>query len=140
VLRWSCCTTAAAEAGVALLQDDLLAGHSDLQLPGQDVDELHVGGQRVGVFPAAAAGLDVGQDGLHALLPGWREQVFGHLLAAEVDRQVGAVPGHLAGADIVEVAPAYDHAQITGIAAAHVGYELLSALAARKGPTPPQLR
>jgi agmatinase len=29
-------------------------------------------------------------------------------------------------ADIVEVAPAYDHAEITGIAAAHVGYELLS--------------
>jgi agmatinase len=40
----------------------------------------------------------------------------------------------LVGADIVEVAPAYDHAQITGIAAAHVGYELLSALAA--GPAP----
>jgi agmatinase len=39
---------------------------------------------------------------------------------------------NLVGADIVEVAPAYDHAQITGIAAAHVGYELLSALAARK--------
>jgi len=36
---------------------------------------------------------------------------------------------NLIGADIVEVAPAYDHAQITGIAAAHVGYELLSALA-----------
>jgi agmatinase len=32
------------------------------------------------------------------------------------------------GADIVEVAPAYDHAEITGIAAAHVGYELLSVL------------
>ena len=29
--------------------------------------------------------------------------------------------------------PAYDHAQVTGIAAAHVGYELLSALASRKG-------
>ncbi|MCW2892588.1 MAG: hypothetical protein JWO75_2077, partial [Actinomycetia bacterium] len=28
--------------------------------------------------------------------------------------------------------PAYDHAQITGIAAAHVGYELVSALALRK--------
>jgi agmatinase len=40
---------------------------------------------------------------------------------------------NLVGADIVEVAPAYDHAQITGIAAAHVGYELLSALAAAKG-------
>src|SRR5213076_8986 len=39
---------------------------------------------------------------------------------------------NLVGADIVEVAPAYDHAQITGIAAAHVGYELLSALASRK--------
>ena len=39
---------------------------------------------------------------------------------------------NLVGADIVEVAPAYDYAQITGIAAAHVGYELLSALAARK--------
>jgi len=38
---------------------------------------------------------------------------------------------NLIGADIVEVAPAYDHAQITGIAAAHVGYEILSAFAAR---------
>ena len=33
----------------------------------------------------------------------------------------------------MEFAPAYDYAQITGIAAAHVGYELLSAFAARKG-------
>ncbi|MFL6100844.1 MAG: agmatinase [Actinomycetales bacterium] len=32
-------------------------------------------------------------------------------------------------ADIVEVAPAYDHAEITGIAASHVAYELLSVLA-----------
>lgn len=39
---------------------------------------------------------------------------------------------NLVGADIVEVAPAYDHAQITGIAAAHVAYDLLSALALRK--------
>jgi agmatinase len=39
---------------------------------------------------------------------------------------------NLVGADIVEVAPAYDHAQLTGIAAAHVAYELLSTLAARK--------
>ena len=33
---------------------------------------------------------------------------------------------NLVGADIVEVAPAYDHAEITGIAAAHVAYDLLS--------------
>jgi agmatinase len=38
----------------------------------------------------------------------------------------------LVGADIVEVASACDHAQITGIAAAHVGYELLSSPATRK--------
>ncbi|HEX6523435.1 MAG TPA: agmatinase [Streptosporangiaceae bacterium] len=43
---------------------------------------------------------------------------------------------NLVGADIVEVAPAYDHAQITGIAAAHAGYELLSAIAAGKGKGP----
>jgi agmatinase len=37
---------------------------------------------------------------------------------------------NLVGADIVEVAPAYDHAEITGIAAAHIAYELISAFAA----------
>jgi agmatinase len=40
---------------------------------------------------------------------------------------------NLVGADIVEVAPAYDHAQITGIAAAHAAYELLSVMAQRRG-------
>ena len=33
------------------------------------------------------------------------------------------------GADVVEVAPAYDHAQITALAAAHVAYELISVMA-----------
>lgn len=41
----------------------------------------------------------------------------------------GLVGCNVVGADIVEVAPAYDHAEITGIAAAHVAYELLSVLA-----------
>ena len=45
----------------------------------------------------------------------------------------GLVGLEVVGADIVEVAPAYDHAEITGIAAAHVGYELLSVLAANLG-------
>jgi len=35
---------------------------------------------------------------------------------------------NLVGADVVEVAPAYDHAEITGIAASHIIYELLSAM------------
>jgi len=40
----------------------------------------------------------------------------------------GLVGLNVVGADIVEVAPAYDHAEITGIAAAHVAYELVSVL------------
>jgi agmatinase len=36
---------------------------------------------------------------------------------------------NVVGMDVVEVSPAYDHAEITGIAAAHVIYEGLSALA-----------
>jgi agmatinase len=43
---------------------------------------------------------------------------------------------NLVGADVVEVSPAYDHAEITGIAASHVVYEMLSALSPRGvGPT-----
>ncbi len=38
---------------------------------------------------------------------------------------------NLVGADVVEVSPAYDHAEVTGIAASHVTYELLSALSPR---------
>ncbi len=41
----------------------------------------------------------------------------------------GLAGANVVGADIVEVSPAYDHAEITGIAAAHVAYELLSVLA-----------
>jgi agmatinase len=40
----------------------------------------------------------------------------------------GLAGSRVVGADIVEVAPVYDHAEITGIAAAHVGFELLSVL------------
>lgn len=34
----------------------------------------------------------------------------------------------IVGADVVEVAPAYDHADITAVAACHVSYELLTAM------------
>ncbi len=43
----------------------------------------------------------------------------------------GLADVNLVGADVVEVAPAYDHAQVTGIAASHVLYELVSAMARR---------
>ena len=38
---------------------------------------------------------------------------------------------NVVGADIVEVAPAYDHAEITAMAASHVAYELLALFARR---------
>jgi len=37
----------------------------------------------------------------------------------------------LVGADVVEVAPAYDHAEITAVAASHVAYDLVTLLADR---------
>jgi len=46
------------------------------------------------------------------------------------------LPLNLVGADVVEVAPAYDHAEITAIAAAHVAFELLSVFAKRRSAAP----
>jgi agmatinase len=41
----------------------------------------------------------------------------------------GLVGTNLVAADVVEVAPAYDHAEVTSIAASHVAYELVSLMA-----------
>ncbi|MGX1547784.1 agmatinase [Streptomyces adustus] len=41
---------------------------------------------------------------------------------------------NLVGADVVEVAPAYDHAEITAVAASHVAYDLVSLLALKEAP------
>jgi agmatinase len=50
----------------------------------------------------------------------------------------GLAPLDLIGMDIVEVAPAYDHAEITAIAAANMAYDWLAVLAMKKGaPTKP---
>ncbi|MGO1539665.1 MAG: agmatinase [Leucobacter sp.] len=38
---------------------------------------------------------------------------------------------NLVGADVVEVSPAYDHASITGVAAAHCAYDLISIMSTR---------
>jgi agmatinase len=35
-------------------------------------------------------------------------------------------PAAVVGGDVVEVSPAYDHAEITAVAAAHVLYDLLT--------------
>ena len=102
-----------------------------------DVEHLGVTGmvesirQRVGDRPVyVSVDIDV-LDPAHA--PGTGTPEAGGLSSRELLATLRSFARlNLVGADIVEVAPAYDHAQITGIAAAHVGYELLSTLAARK--------
>ncbi|WP_030923285.1 agmatinase [Streptosporangium amethystogenes] len=49
----------------------------------------------------------------------------------------GLAGGNLIGADVVEVAPAYDHAEITSVAASHVAYDLISLLALSTPPAGP---
>ncbi|MCQ4043229.1 agmatinase [Streptantibioticus rubrisoli] len=41
---------------------------------------------------------------------------------------------HLVSADLVEVAPAYDHAEITAVAASHTAYELVTIMSRQMGP------
>ena len=106
-------------------------------IPAPEVDQLGVTGmaeriaQRVGDRPVyVSVDIDV-LDPAHA--PGTGTPEAGGLTSRELLAVLRSFAQlNLVGADIVEVAPAYDYAQITGIAAAHVGYELLSALAARK--------
>ncbi|MFL6056591.1 MAG: agmatinase [Actinoallomurus sp.] len=69
-----------------------------------------------------------------AFAPGTGTPESGGLLSRELLAILRAFADlRLVGGDIVEVAPAYDHAEITGIAASHVGYELLSAMALSDG-------
>lgn len=63
-----------------------------------------------------------------AFAPGTGTPEAGGLTSRELLAVLRSFAGlNLVGADIVEVAPAYDHAQITGIAAAHAAFELASA-------------
>lgn len=67
-------------------------------------------------------------DPAHA--PGTGTPEAGGLTSRELLRMLRALTElNIVGADIVEVAPAYDHAQITGIAAAHVVYEIMTSMA-----------
>ena len=70
-------------------------------------------------------------DPAHA--PGTGTPEAGGLTSRELLNTLRGLVGlNIIGADIVEVSPPYDHAEITGIAAAHVGYELLSVLACNR--------
>ncbi|HEY7044656.1 MAG TPA: agmatinase [Nocardioidaceae bacterium] len=64
------------------------------------------------------------------MAPGTGTPEAGGLTSRELLTTLRGLAGlDVVGADIVEVAPAYDHAEVTGIAAAHVGYELVSVMA-----------
>ncbi|PQZ60056.1 MULTISPECIES: agmatinase [unclassified Microbacterium] len=86
--------------------------------------------QRIGDKPLyVSIDIDV-LDPAHA--PGTGTPEAGGLTSRELLRILRALKSqNIVGADVVEVSPAYDHAQITGIAASHVVYELLCLLAAR---------
>ena len=90
--------------------------------------------QRVGERPVyVSIDIDV-LDPAHAPATGTPEP--GGLTTRELQLILRGLDGlDLVGADVVEVAPAYDHAELTAVAAANLGYELLAlfALAARRG-------
>ncbi|HEV7184387.1 MAG: agmatinase [Actinomycetales bacterium] len=66
-------------------------------------------------------------DPAHA--PGTGTPEAGGLTSRELLGMIRALRAvNLVGADVVEVAPPYDHAQITAVAASHVIYEILSAM------------
>jgi agmatinase len=69
-------------------------------------------------------------DPAHA--PGTGTPEAGGLTSRELLRVIrGLVDLPIVGADVVEVSPPYDHAQLTAVAASHVVYELISAMAPR---------
>ena len=97
---------------------------ADVQLKGLSaaIDRMR---ERLGAGPVyVSVDIDV-LDPAHA--PGTGTPEAGGLTSRELLCMLRSLADlHVVSADIVEVAPAYDHAELTGIAAAHVGYELLS--------------
>ncbi|MGN9840439.1 agmatinase [Nonomuraea sp. H19] len=89
--------------------------------------------QRVGERPLyVSIDIDV-LDPAHA--PGTGTPEAGGLTSRELLEILRGLAGcNLVGADVVEVAPAYDHAEITSIAASHVAYDLVSLMALREKP------
>ncbi len=70
-----------------------------------------------------------------AYAPGTGTPVAGGLTTSQALRILRGLEGlDLVGMDIVEVAPAYDHAEITALAAATLGLEFLYLLAAAREP------
>lgn len=99
---------------------------ADVELQGLSaaVDRMR---ERLGAVPIyVSVDVDV-LDPAHA--PGTGTPEAGGLTSRELLVMLRALADlDVVSADIVEVAPAYDHAELTGIAAAHIAYELLSVM------------
>ena len=87
--------------------------------------------QRIGDRPLyVSVDIDV-LDPAHA--PGTGTPEAGGLTSRELLEILRGLRGlDLVGADVVEVAPAYDHAELTGVAASHVAYDLITLMADRR--------
>jgi agmatinase len=83
--------------------------------------------ERIGDAPVyISIDIDV-LDPAHA--PGTGTPEAGGLTSRELLGILRGLAGcHLVGADVVEVSPAYDHAELTSVAAAHVCFDLLALL------------
>ena len=92
-------------------------------------DVVHRVLERVGEAPLyVSVDIDV-LDPAHA--PGTGTPEAGGLTSRELLALVrGLRPAAVVGGDVVEVSPAYDHAEVTAIAAAHVLYDLVTIMAA----------
>jgi agmatinase len=124
------------------LTDDTAMGFA--QVTTDEVGELGVATvvermrARVGAAPVyVSVDIDV-LDPAHA--PGTGTPEAGGLTSREL---LGLVRGlgqaAVVGGDVVEVSPAYDHAEITAVAASHVLYELVTILARRAAAAGPTL-
>src|SRR5699024_9526596 len=70
-------------------------------------------------------------DPAHA--PGTGTPEAGGITSRELLEIIRGLRGmNVVGADIVEVAPAYDHAEMTSVAASHVAYDLISLIADKR--------
>ncbi|MGH3171044.1 MAG: agmatinase [Trebonia sp.] len=121
--------------GAGDLSDDAAMGFRILSC--EDIDDIGV--------PAAAGQLreQVGDRPVYlsididvldpAFAPATGTPETAGLNSRELMRLIRSFDGlNLIGADVVEVAPAYDHAEITAVAAANLAYELISLLARTK--------
>ena len=121
--------------GHADLADDKRFGFRTIRA--SDIDDLGIDGtieaitERAGDLPVY---LSVDIDVLDpSFAPGTGTPEIGGLTSRELLRVLRGLTGlHLVGADVVEVAPAYDHAEVTALAAATVIFDMIALLARRR--------